>query len=299
MNTSSPGLRALSRQVILAAAPLLLAGTLLGGGALAAQAPQRSPAPLLSAQRPAPALLSAPALLEKAQQAAGLPRSGLVALHERVQTSEEGELTPYIRDTWTDFRGQRLRITDYAGQTLDTVHLLTPAAGLLYTPQHGTVPVPQQRAETLRWNLYSGVGGLGAAAAPGVRLRAPGLQTWLPDSPQPIKGTVLEATWPDGTAWHYLVDPNTGRLLADRSADKDLALLTFSYSEPRVAGIGSGAAKERAKDVAAQALEVRTLLLPGGEVVYREQVLTRELNPALPPQTFELPGSGAKSGGAQ
>ncbi|ADY27314.1 hypothetical protein Deipr_2185 (plasmid) [Deinococcus proteolyticus MRP] len=307
MNTLLPGLRALTLTPTLA--PMLalalcfpVLGSLPARAAPAQAAPTptfRTPALSPAADRTAAgaARLSASALLERARQAAGLPQSGLTLLHERVQISESGErggAPTYLSDVWTDLAGQRLKMTDYTGDTLDSVHLLTPAASLLYTPQHGTVPVPPQRAEILRWNLRSGVGGLGAASQRGVRLRAAGTQTWLEDGPQPLRGAVLEVTWPDGAAWQYLLDPQTGRLLADRSADKDLGLLTFTYSDPRAAS-----AVKVLPGGAPQALEERTLLLPGGEVLYREQVLTRELNPALPPRTFELPQLPQASGRAQ
>ncbi|GHF94076.1 hypothetical protein GCM10017783_02610 [Deinococcus piscis] len=284
MKTFLPGVPALT----------LVAGLWLGSvPTLAAELPKPGSAAAGSAvagaaSLPGTARLSAPALLEHARQAAGLPTAGLTLLHERVQTSEEGRGPAYLSDIWTDLAGQRLKITDYTGDVLDSVHLLTPVGNCLYTPQHGTVPVPPQRAEVLRWNLRSGVAGLGAASQPGTRLSAAGVQTWLADGPQPLRGNVLEVSWPDGATWQYLLDPQTGQLLADRSANEDLDMLTFTYSHPRAAtGVKvPGAA-------APQALEERTLWL-GSEVLYREQVLTRELNPVSVPHTFELPSSQEK-----
>ncbi|WP_261665205.1 hypothetical protein [Deinococcus sp. Marseille-Q6407] len=282
----------------------LLALSLVGPAALAAPgpAPAQSHPPVSAAATSPLERLSAAALLTRAQAASGLPAEGLRVLHERTQTSGLRGSSPtsslQLSEAWLDLSGQRLRLTNWRGDTLDSVQVLTPGRAQLYTPQGGVVPVPRQRAAELRQtNLHAGLAGLSSAAQPGVRLQVAGMQTWLDTETLTLRGLALEATWPDSSAQRFLLDPQTGRLLADRPGKKkgdanckdcDEGLIIY-YGEVSAGRRGNETAKAPAP--AAQTPRtgsVRTLLWSDGDVLARQQVVL-ELNPALPAATFEVP----------
>ena len=259
---------------------VLALGVSLLGPSVAAQANPKSALPPSVGSKQTRAAAD---LLARALQQAGLPAEGLWLLHERVRVlDEEGGQDGYETETWADLKGDRLKLTDSQGPTLDSVHLLTPQQAVVYTPSGGTVPVPRQTAAQLRQHLRMGLLGLSGAEAAGVKLQASrGPVTWVDSKTLRLSGTVLEATWPDGTEWHFLIDEETGRLLADRSGDEQWAELILYYGDVQAGTASKGSNQPAARDV-------QTLLLPDGTVLYREEVLVRELNPTLPAGTFEV-----------
>lgn len=227
---------------------------------------------------------SAAGLLAQAQQAATLPEGGLSLLYERIRTLDEkadGTDSPSesTEESWVDIPGQRLKAVSYEGKLLDAVWLVTPQAALLHTESGGTVPIPRQQVELLRTHLHSGLLGLALAGQARTRLRHLGEQAWETAGTLDLQGTALQVTTPEGTVWEYLLDPATGRLVADREAESGLIYFYENHT----------------KEGPTANLEVRGLIDSStGTMLYREEVLERRFNPTLPPNTFEI-GTPAKA----